>query len=42
MVDPVVYSDLLIESLLELDLNVERIIHTNEHLDHFLASRKLK
>jgi hydroxyacylglutathione hydrolase len=42
VVDPGGDAELLIERLLELDLQVERIIHTHAHLDHFLASRKLK
>ena len=42
VVDPGGDDELLIERLLELDLQVERIIHTHAHLDHFLASGKLK
>ena len=42
VVDPGGDAELLIERLLELDLQVERIIHTHAHLDHFLASGKLK
>ena len=42
MVDPGGDAELLIGRLLELDLQVERIIHTHAHLDHFLASGKLK
>ena len=42
VVDPGGDAEMLIERLLELDLQVERIIHTHAHLDHFLASGKLK
>ena len=42
VVDPGGDAELLIERLLELDLQVEGIIHTHAHLDHFLASGKLK
>ena len=42
VVDPGGDAELLIERLLELDLQVERIIHTHAHLDHFLASGKMK
>jgi hydroxyacylglutathione hydrolase len=42
MVDPGGDAELLIERLLELDLQVERIIKTHAHLDHFLATGKLK
>ena len=42
VVDPGGDEELLIERLIELDLQVERIIHTHAHLDHFLASGKLK
>ena len=42
VVDPGGEAERLIERLLELDLQVERIIHTHAHLDHFLASGKLK
>ena len=42
VVDPGGDSELLIERLLELDLQVERIIHTHAHLDLFFASGKLK
>ena len=42
VVDPGGDAELLIERLLKLDLQVERIIHTHAHLDHFLASGKLK
>ena len=42
VVDPGGDAELLIERLLELDLQVELIIHTHAHLDHFLASGKLK
>ncbi|MED5403152.1 MAG: MBL fold metallo-hydrolase [SAR324 cluster bacterium] len=40
--DPGGDSEMLIERLVELDLQVERIIHTHAHLDHFLASGKMK
>ena len=42
VVDPGGDADLLLERLVELDLQVERIIHTHAHLDHFLASGKMK
>ena len=42
VVDPGGDSEMLIERLVELDLQVERIIHTHAHLDHFLASGKMK
>jgi hydroxyacylglutathione hydrolase len=42
VVDPGGEAEMLIERLLELDLQVERIIHTHAHLDHFLASGKMK
>ena len=42
VVDPGGDAEILIERLVELDLQVERIIHTHAHLDHFLASGKMK
>ena len=42
VVDPGGDAEMLIERLVELDLHVERIIHTHAHLDHFLASGKMK
>ena len=42
MVDPGGDAEILLERLVELDLQVERIIHTHAHLDHFLASGKMK
>ncbi len=42
VVDPGGDADLLLERLVELNLQVERIIHTHAHLDHFLASGKMK
>jgi glyoxylase-like metal-dependent hydrolase (beta-lactamase superfamily II) len=42
VVDPGGDAEMLIARLVELDLQVERIIHTHAHLDHFLASGKLK
>ena len=42
VVDPGGDAEMLLERLLELDLHVERIIHTHAHLDHFLASGKMK
>ena len=42
VVDPGGDSEILLERLVELDLQVERIIHTHAHLDHFLASGKMK
>jgi glyoxylase-like metal-dependent hydrolase (beta-lactamase superfamily II) len=35
-------AEILLERLVELNLQVERIIHTHAHLDHFLASGKMK
>ena len=35
-------AEILLERLVELNLHVERIIHTHAHLDHFLASGKMK
>lgn len=42
VVDPGGDAEILLESLVELNLQVERIIHTHAHLDHFLASGKMK
>ena len=42
VVDPGGDAEILLERLVELDLQVERIIHTHAHLDHFLASGKMK
>ena len=42
VVDPGGDSEILLERLVELNLQVERIIHTHAHLDHFLASGKMK
>ena len=42
MVDPGGDAEILLERLVELNLQVERIIHTHAHLDHFLASGKMK
>ena len=42
IVDPGGDADVLLQRLVELDLQVERIIHTHAHLDHFLASGKVK
>ena len=42
VVDPGGDSKILLERLVELNLQVERIIHTHAHLDHFLASGKMK
>ena len=42
VIDPGGDAEMLLERLLELDLHVERIIHTHAHLDHFLASGKMK
>jgi len=42
VVDPGGDAELLLERLVELNLQVERIIHTHAHLDHFLASGKMK
>jgi glyoxylase-like metal-dependent hydrolase (beta-lactamase superfamily II) len=42
VVDPGGDAEILLEHLVELNLQVERIIHTHAHLDHFLASGKMK
>ena len=42
IVDPGGDSELLMKRLVELNLKVEKIIHTHAHLDHFLASGKIK
>jgi len=42
VVDPGGDAEILLERLVELSLQVERIIHTHAHLDHFLASGKMK
>lgn len=42
VVDPGGDAELLLERLVELNLQVDRIIHTHAHLDHFLASGKMK
>ena len=42
VVDPGGDAEMLLERLLEMDLQVEKIIHTHAHLDHFLASGKMK
>ena len=42
VVDPGGDAEILLERLDELNLQVERIIHTHAHLDHFLASGKMK
>lgn len=42
VVDPGGDSEILLERLVEMNLQVERIIHTHAHLDHFLASGKMK
>ena len=42
VVDPGGDFEILLERLVELNLQVERIIHTHAHLDHFLASGKMK
>ena len=42
VVDPGGDAEILLERLFELNLQVERIIHKHEHLDHFLASGKMK
>jgi hydroxyacylglutathione hydrolase len=42
VVDPRGDAEMLIEPLVKLDLLVKLIIHTHAHLDHFLASAKLK
>ncbi len=42
VVDPGGDAEILLGRLVELNLQVERIIHTHAHLDHFLASGKMK
>jgi len=42
VVDPGGDAEILLERLVVLNLQVERIIHTHAHLDHFLASGKMK
>ncbi len=42
VVDPGGDAEILLDRLVELDLQVDRIIHTHAHLDHFLASGKMK
>ena len=42
VVDPGGEAEMLSERLLELNLQVVSIIHTHAHLDHFLASGKMK
>ena len=42
VVDPGGDAEILLERLVDLNLQVERIIHTHAHLDHFLASGKMK
>ena len=42
VVDPGGDAEMLLERLVELDIQVDRIIHTHAHLDHFLASGKMK
>ena len=42
VVDPGGDAEILLERLVELNLQVKRIIHTHAHLDHFLASGKMK
>ena len=42
IVDPGGDAEVLLQRLVDLDLQVGRIIHTHAHLDHFLASGKVK
>ena len=42
VVDPGGDAELLIERLLELDLQVERIIHIHAYLDHFSCFWKIE
>ena len=42
VVDPGGDAEMLLSRLKTLDLEVERIVHTHAHLDHFLASGKMK
>ncbi len=42
IVDPGGDAVLLLQRLVKLNLKIERIVHTHAHLDHFLASGKIK
>lgn len=42
VVDPGGEADLILQRLTALNLQVDCIIHTHAHLDHFLASGELK
>ncbi len=42
VIDPGGDADKIINRVLELDLHIEYILHTHAHLDHFLASAKIK
>ena len=42
VVDPGGDAEMLLERLAELEVQLIRIIHTHAHLDHFLASGKIK
>ena len=42
IVDPGGDAEVLLQRLVDLNLQLERIIHTHAHLDHFLASGKVK
>ena len=39
---PCYNAEKIINRVLELDLQINTILHTHAHLDHFLASGKLK
>ena len=42
LIDPGGDAEILLERLVKLDIQVDKIIHTHAHFDHFLASGKIK
>ena len=42
LIDPGGDAEILLERLVKLDIQVDKIIHTHAHFDHFLASGKMK
>ena len=42
LIDPGGDAEFLLERLVKLDIQVDKIIHTHAHFDHFLASGKMK
>lgn len=42
LIDPGGDADILIKKISDLDLEIMSIVHTHAHLDHFLASGKMK